>query len=224
MRRAMELEPDSPPMAMLYGLALEAVGQMNEAIELFDDAVARFPNAAEIKLFKVLLLFNAGKVDEAERFLRSYSPEQLSMSEGDVRAHLLMLTAHRAPLIERIKTWQTIFDATAASPLWIGHCKFAAEAGCTDLAYEQLFRALETGRPIFAKASLNWGIPRAFHAAGFFSLGRPLRRDPRFARLCVSFGLVDHWRGSAHWPDCAAEVPYDFKAECEKAAHEIAKT
>jgi hypothetical protein len=27
---------------------------------------------------------------------------------------------------------------------------------------------------------------------------------------------------TSKWPDCAGEVPYDFKAECEKA-HDIPK-
>ena len=43
-------------------------------------------------------------------------------------------------------------------------------------------------------------------------------RDPRFARLCARLGLVEFWMKTGLWPDCATEVPYDFKAECEKAA------
>ena len=44
-----------------------------------------------------------------------------------------------------------------------------------------------------------------------------LRNDPRFPRLCARFGLVEFWLASGQWPDCADEVPYDFRAECALA-------
>jgi hypothetical protein len=53
-----------------------------------------------------------------------------------------------------------------------------------------------------------------------FQAGMPeLRNDPRFARLCARLGLVEFWMATGKWPDCASEVPYDFKAECAKAQH-----
>ena len=30
-------------------------------------------------------------------------------------------------------------------------------------------------------------------------------------------GLVEFWTTTGKWPDCADEVPYDFRTECEKA-------
>lgn len=48
--------------------------------------------------------------------------------------------------------------------------------------------------------------------------------DPRFARVCAHLNLVDYWMTSGLWPDCADEVPYDLKAECENAVHELAST
>ena len=38
-------------------------------------------------------------------------------------------------------------------------------------------------------------------------------------RLCARLGLVEFWTTTGKWPDCADEVPYDFKAECAKARH-----
>jgi hypothetical protein len=49
---------------------------------------------------------------------------------------------------------------------------------------------------------------------------KAFRADKRFPRFCARVGLVDYWRTSGQWPDCSDEVPYDFKAECEKAARE----
>jgi hypothetical protein len=48
-------------------------------------------------------------------------------------------------------------------------------------------------------------FPRAYGA---------LRADPRFVKVCARLGLVEYWLETGHWPDCAGEVPYDFKAEC----------
>nr|WP_137676154.1 TIR domain-containing protein [Parerythrobacter lutipelagi] len=42
------------------------------------------------------------------------------------------------------------------------------------------------------------------------------REDPRFVKICARLGLVEYWLATELWPDCADEVPYDFRAECEK--------
>ncbi|MBV8683001.1 MAG: winged helix-turn-helix domain-containing protein [Caulobacteraceae bacterium] len=41
-------------------------------------------------------------------------------------------------------------------------------------------------------------------------------RDPRFVRLCAKMGLADYWMATGHWPDCADDVPYDFRAEARR--------
>jgi TolB-like protein len=45
-------------------------------------------------------------------------------------------------------------------------------------------------------------------------------RDPRFVRWCAKLGLVHYWLETGKWPDCADQVPYDFRAECRTAAAE----
>ena len=62
--------------------------------------------------------------------------------------------------------------------------------------------------------------PDTCRPAMLFQPGMPeLRNDPRFPRLCARLGLVEFWEAVEKWPDCADEVPYDFKAECAKARH-----
>ncbi len=59
--------------------------------------------------------------------------------------------------------------------------------------------------------------PDGYRTSLLFQHGMPeLRSDPRFARLCARLGLVEFWMTTGKWPDCAGEVPYDFKAECAK--------
>ena len=45
-------------------------------------------------------------------------------------------------------------------------------------------------------------------------------QDPRFPPLCAKLGLADYWIETGKWPDCADEVPYDFRAEIRKVATE----
>jgi len=58
----------------------------------------------------------------------------------------------------------------------------------------------------------------ATHSTGLlFHAGMPeLRNDPRFVPLCARLGLVEFWLATGKWPDCVDDVPYDFKAKCEK--------
>ena len=104
-------------------------------------------------------------------------------------------------------------------------CLAAADSGCQDWAFQMLFAALDAGNLQNAWVFAGRGPGRAFGVSIFFhSTGAALRKDIRFAKLCVKLGLVAYWTTSGHWPDCATEVPYDFKAECEKAAREVATT
>jgi adenylate cyclase len=60
--------------------------------------------------------------------------------------------------------------------------------------------------------------PDGYRTGLLFHAGMPeLRNDPRFVRLCARLGLVEFWLATRKWPDCVDDVPYDFKAECEKA-------
>jgi hypothetical protein len=96
----------------------------------------------------------------------------------------------------------------------------AVRFGCADLAFGYLFSALDTGRPIEPWRGRTHYFARSSTLIFVFNLvdGAAFRADRRFPTFCARVGLVDYWRTSGHWPDCADEVPYDFKAECEKAA------
>jgi hypothetical protein len=62
--------------------------------------------------------------------------------------------------------------------------------------------------------------PDAYRTSLLFQAGMPeLRNDPRFVPLCARLGLVEFWLTTGKWPDCADDVPYDFKAECARARH-----
>jgi hypothetical protein len=91
---------------------------------------------------------------------------------------------------------------------------FAAQCGAIDEAYEIATKA-KIGPA--GDADDDMGVD-AYRTYFLFHAGFPaLRHDPRFVPLCARLGLVEYWITTQHWPDCVNEVPYDFKAECEKA-------
>jgi hypothetical protein len=44
--------------------------------------------------------------------------------------------------------------------------------------------------------------------------------DIRFVGLCAKLGLCAYWDSTDCWPDCAAAVPYDFRAESRRLAED----
>src|SRR6185436_20161511 len=122
------------------------------------------------------------------------------------------------PKTQREQALRALLDREEA--LVLQFCAFAAEAECPDLAYEYIFKALDTGRPLAGQAYGGRGMSRAFRLSTLFSFaGAALRRDPRFAIFCARVGLADYWCQSQNWPDCVDEVKAisDFRAACEQA-------
>jgi TolB-like protein len=89
--------------------------------------------------------------------------------------------------------------------------------GLTDEAFEM------AGEASFA----HMFEPEGQHPGGGYAVailfsrhnGRRLK-DPRFVALCAKLGMCDYWVKADKWPDCAAEAPYDFKAEARRLVGE----
>jgi hypothetical protein len=81
-------------------------------------------------------------------------------------------------------------------------------------------RAVETARLGPAGTSDDIMGPDGYRTSLLSQAGMPEQRNaPRFARPCARLGLVEFWTATGKWPDCADEVPYAFRAGCEKARH-----
>jgi TolB-like protein len=52
----------------------------------------------------------------------------------------------------------------------------------------------------------------------FMPANMAMIRDIRFVGLCAKLGLCAYWVKTDRWPDCAAEVAYDFQAEARRLA------
>ena len=215
---AARLDPLSPLFVSSYAFHLRTIGRTEEAISAIEDAASRFPDAAWVWIRRWTILFMSGRRDEAERMCAETAILPTGMNQKDT---VLLRFAHMLfamPKPQREQALRVVLEREET--LVLQFCAFAAEADCADLAYEAIFKALDTGRPLASQAYGGRGIGRAFRLSAFFSfVGAALRRDRRFATLCARVGLVDYWCQSQNWPDCVGEVKevYDFRAECEKA-------
>jgi len=218
--RAAALEPVAPWMVSTAADVLATLGRAEEAIAAIDAAQLRLPDSLWIWGFRWRILFYSGRVEEAAEMLALETPKPKDVTPVEVNFARFVHSLFAMPQSQREAAVRTILGPELSPTLQFGLCQIAGWAGCVDLAYEALLEAIATKRPI-GPMGKGRGVNRAFLTAGYFTLPSvPLQRDVRFPKLCAHGGLIDYWRNSGRWPDCASEVPYDFKAECEKAARE----
>jgi hypothetical protein len=161
----------------------------------------------------------SGRREEAMRMCDDGAKLPAGVTTGDTQMLRFAHAIFAMPKPQREQSLRALLERDG--PLVLQFCAFAAEADCVDLAYEMIFKALDSGRALSGQAYGGRGIGRAFRLSGLFSfVGAALRRDPRFATLCSRFGLADYWCQSQNWPDCVEEVKaiYDFRAACEGAS------
>lgn len=225
--RGYALAPTEPAVAHLYAGLLMAVGRNREACEVFDAVVecdpsspyslavrAYFYNAAgetvqSIKMAKDLVA--QFPVSDYARFMldrivRSSAADMVfdANETGTARTRLEMRFSQLYPVVDLAIVGK------------------AGRLGHLDLAFERLFSAIAEKRPIAFDVSPDGrGFARANVAVGLFVHPmRAVRRDRRFARVCVELGIYDYWLENGCQPDCVSELAadYDFMAACAEAA------
>jgi TolB-like protein/class 3 adenylate cyclase len=209
--RAYRLDVLHPMNANLVALARLAAGRVAEAIPVYEDLVERLPEMS----FPVssLLRCYAFQQDWAgvDRLLELAAKRQLrEFQEG-----LPFIRTKRDPTPRNVGAWRDGFQAHVEKTgrVDVSRLVYAAHLGLVEEAYA----AAERARLGPAGTSDDTMGPDGYRTSLLFQAGMPeLRDDPRFARLCARLGLVELWLATGKWPDCADEVPYDLRAECEK--------
>jgi TolB-like protein/class 3 adenylate cyclase len=209
--RAYQLDALHPMSANLVALARMAAGRIAEAVPVYEDLVERLPDMS----FPVssLLRCYAFQKDWAavDRLLELAAKRQLrEFQEG-----LPFIRTKRDPTPQNIAAWRSALEAhvNKTRRVDVSRLVYSAHLGLVEEAY----RAAESARLGPAGTSDDIMGPDGYRTSLLFQAGMPeLRDDPRFARLCARLGLVEFWMATGKWPDCADEVPYDFRAECEK--------
>jgi TolB-like protein/class 3 adenylate cyclase len=210
--RAYRLDALDPGSANQLALAKMAAGRVADAVPIYEDLVTRVPDMS----FPVssLLRAYAFKQDWAavDRLLELAQKRQLR----EFQDGLPFIRAKRHPTPENIGGWRSALEEYVVKTgcVDVSRLVYAAHLGLVDEAY----RATEIARLGPAGTSDDIMGPDRYRTHMLFQAGMPeLRNDMRFPRLCARLGLVEFWTATGKWPDCADEVPYDFKRECVKA-------
>jgi hypothetical protein len=215
---AAETEPlhRSDPLSPMFGnavaIARMAAGRIADAVPILEDLVVRVPGMS----FPVANLLRAraflGDWEGFDRLLDPAAGHELR----EFKDGLAFLSAKRDPTPENLGAIRNALESQVerTGAVDLSRLVYAAHLGLVDDAY----RAAERARlGPNGTADDVIGVD-AYRTGLLFWHGMPeLRADPRFVPLCARLGLVDHWLRSNRWPDCADEVPYDFRGECERA-------
>jgi TolB-like protein/class 3 adenylate cyclase len=210
--RAYRLDALDPMSANLVALARMAAGRVAEAIPVYEDLVARVPEMS----FPVSSLLRAYSFQRdwaaVDRLLALAAQRQLREFE----LGLPFIRAKRDPTATNIRAWWSALedDVARTRHVDVSRLVYSAHLGLVDESY----RLAETARLGPAGTRDDIMGPDGYRTSLLFQAGMPeLRNDPRFASLCARLGLVEFWIATDRWPDCADEVPYDFRAECTRA-------
>jgi tetratricopeptide (TPR) repeat protein len=209
--RAYRLDTLDPMAANLVALARLAAGRVADAVPIFEDLVERspemsFPVATLMRCYAFLEDWPA-----VDRLLEVNEKRQLrGFEEG-----LQFIRTLRDPTAQNIEGWRRDLERRLqrTGHVDVSRLVYTAHLGLVDEAY----RAADAARLGPAGSADDIIGPDAYRTTLLFQADMPaLRNDPRFPRLCARLGLVELWTATGKWPDCADEVPYDFRAACAK--------
>jgi len=217
-QRACEVDPLMPNWANFRARTLWHAGRYAEARRLFEDALLQWPDEHFIAMNLLFVLVHVRDWAAVDALLDRWAqfPSREFDRFGPRYASVMRDTSpasRRRPIDAALRR----FEETGTADFF--QLQWAAELGFADDAHAIALRAR------FGPAGTSYDVASwdAYRPTMLFNSMYPqFRRDPRFIRLCARLGLVDYWRRTERWPDCVDEVApyYDFKAECEKVAHE----
>jgi adenylate cyclase len=207
--RAYRLDALDSMSANLVALARMASGRVAQAVPVYEELVARVPEMS----FPISSLLRAHSFQRdwaaVDRLLELASKRSLREFQDTIP----FVRAKRDPTPEHVGAWRSDFQAHVAKTggVDVARLVYAAHLGLVDDAY----RVADSARLGPAGTADDIMGPDGYRTALLFQASMPeLRNDPRFPRLCARLGLVEFWIATGKWPDCAAEVPYDFEREC----------
>jgi len=215
--RAYGLDPLFPEAATGYAGCLNAVGRIGESAALFDQLLVRWP---AMELVARNAIWNAANVGDWDRFeALAAGARERGLRGAALRVDISYRRNVRSPRTEYV---EQILKLARDELARRGTVSLLTLITVYTLGlHEEAFQLVDQSSfaymsdpagpsPMAGAANLNPG--------SIFSPGAQMSRDVRFMGLCAKLGLCDYWIDSGQWPDCADEVPYDFKAECRRLA------
>ena len=193
-------------------------GRTADAVALADATVARFPDSGYARFIRgVIAIFDADLDCAAATIAAGTSSDVMPLQVLVMFMRMVgaMTATDRAAAVGQ-------FLHRNAPTSYLVDLGIAAAVGEAGLAMEHLLATVRSGRRLgFAAENDGRGVPDSHILSGLFMPnGEIIRRDPRFAEVCVRLGLYDCWRETGLWPDCAAELApiYDLRSECARLA------
>jgi hypothetical protein len=209
--KARSFDPSSWAVSINYAISLWPRGDAEACRDAFRQHVESWPHDQQGAAYLLLLSLFAQDWAEVDRLT---DPKRLV--QFPFREHTgLILTAgvFRYPTQENTTLFFDMVRARAQKVGMIDCTTLGVLFLCSlaQKAYNELshFRIGPTG----TKADMLGMMGYRPHLL-FVPASQQGRDDPRFVDICARVGLVDYWLETGLWPDCADEVPYDFRAAC----------
>ena len=207
--KALSLDPLDLVTYTVHAIYQLGVGNWEEAKARFDEGVRLWPDGAWLRTSAAV---SAIQMEDWPQFdLWVGAPGDFGLYSSWIQSLVAFAQAARTSnngLAEAtLAGMRASLDATGRVSL--SSLGRLCRAGLADDAFAIV--AAADFSPYFTR-----GVPMAPPDVGIsclFSVDqKPLRADPRFVQLCARLGLCEYWVASGHWPDCADEVDYDFRA------------
>jgi len=216
LKQARDLDPLDGGAANLYAVMLSAIEGDEVSRPLWDELLARWPDSEFITLNA---LSSAALQNDWAWF---EALVQASAERGQDSRYLRRRVRHlrnrRSPDPRYVGRYlQSVREQLARSgTLPLQDLVGLSELGLTDETFQLIDQAsfdhmFDPDGPAPAGSGV---IPGAI----FLQHSKTMIADIRFVGLCAKLGLCDYWVKTDRWPDCADQVPYDFRAEARRLA------
>ena len=202
------LDPLSSLANAVHGASLWRSGQIETGRAALHRAAEIWPDDHNIASVYLMACAHAQDWAAVDRLIDPVRLERYPLREA--QRTVRWVETLRDPTPEKR---QQYFETFARQTRSTGHIDargltFLASLDFVDEAFELFDRAKlgPSGGPKDALGNFAYRTPLLFMAA------YPQQRaDLRFVKLCARLGLVEYWLETQQWPDCADEVPYDFR-------------
>lgn len=212
-----QLNPLSPQVAGGLALAYRYAGRNREALAVCEQAIKDFPQAEYPKYARgVIAIFDADVERAAARddeVSAAGAVSSLGALVSFMRAVAALEPEARSVTVDQMlrRKYPRSFLVDISLAGAVGEAEKGIEHLVATIAEDRTLEFIgeNDGRdPTGGAVTLGLFMPNF----GF------LRRDRRFAWVCVQLGLYEGWTELGRWPDCAAELApvYDLHAECAK--------
>lgn len=210
--RAARLDPLNPFAVGLHSQAQWFAGHYAHAIAAMEYVRQRWPDSHHTVAVLMQAYIHQQNWSAIDRLI---DPSHLALYP--LREHVGVIAFARVMRDPTLRNRQMMFGKIRKRAEASGHIDaqvavIAAELGFVDETFDLLkrcrFGPSGTAQDVMGTHAYRTLLlfPAAYTA---------LRNDPRFVTVCARLGLVDYWLETHNWPDCADQVPYDFRLRCE---------